>query len=158
MHAGADHDPLPASIAHHCAHEGCVMPVAQRDFSFQYRRGIFLYRHRFAGQRSFFDTQVHSFGQANVRRDKVAGFEEDNISWDQLIGRNIDPPPIPQGVRFWRGQFFQRRQRLLRPAFLHHPQDGVQNDDGKNRPGVDPFSQDGRDCCGNQQHNHNEIF
>ena len=123
VHAGAGDHAAPAPVGDRGAHEGSILPVAQRGVAVQLDGGVLLHRQRFTGERGLFDPHVDGFQQAHIRRDKVARFEVDDVARHQFARRDADPLPIAQDLRFRGGHFLERRQGFLGAAFLDDPQD-----------------------------------
>jgi hypothetical protein len=120
--------------------------------------GVLSDRHRFAGERRFFDPQVDALHQAQVGRDVIAGFQHHQVARHQLAGRDRDLVAAADDFGLRRGQLFERGQRLLRLALLHHADDGVEDDDGQDGPAVQPLAQGKRDQRRDDENDDQELF
>ena len=145
VHPGPRHQPLPSPVGNQGAHENGVLPVAQRDVLVEHDRRVLFDRHRFPRQGRLFDLQVHAFDQPHVRRDIVAGLQNDDVSDNELPGGNRLLLPVPDHLHVGCGHLLEGGDRLLGLRFLDNADDRVQRNDGGNGDGIDIFPQKERD-------------
>ena len=92
---------------------------------------MFLDRNRFAGQGSFLHLQIDRFEQAGVRRDAVAGVQENHVPRNQSSGRDFDFRSIAQDGGSGRSHLAQGFDGAFGAVFLHKAQPhGEQHDHG----------------------------
>lgn len=85
VHASGDDDAATAAVSDGGTHEGHAAPLGEGGFGRQGGR-VLVDRHRFAGERGFFDFEVDGFDEPEVGRHEVAGFEEDDVAGNELAG------------------------------------------------------------------------
>jgi len=102
---------------------------------------MFFHRHRLARQRGFLNLQIDGFNQARIRRNPVAGIEENHISGHQIPRRNLHLRAIAQYGRGGRGHLPQSINRLLRPVLLHKPQQHRKQDNDGDHDRFDAVAQ-----------------
>ena len=141
IHAGTDHQALAPPVGNQRAHEGRVLAVAQRGLLVQHRCGELVDRHRFTGQRSLLDLEIDAFNEAQVSRNVVPGFEQDDVTGNQLAPWDRRLNAIADHLRVWRRHLLERRQRLLRLRLLNHADHRVQDDDDHDRHRIDVLAE-----------------
>ena len=100
-------------------------------FFSSFMAGVLVDRQRFTCQRSFLDLQIDRFQQAQICRDVVARFEEDDITWHEFPRRDSCSFSIAHHMRFRRSQFLQGCQGFFGAAFLDNSKDCIQDDNGQ---------------------------
>ena len=93
---------------------------------------MFLHCDRFAGQRGFFNLQIHRFEQTGIRGHAVAGVQEDHISRHQLTRRDFDFHSIAQNGGGGRCHLLQRFNRAFGAIFLDKAQQNREQHDHRN--------------------------
>jgi hypothetical protein len=151
VHAGPGDQALAAAVGHHGAHEGGVLAVAERDLLVEHHRGVLLHRHRLAGERGFFDLEVHARDQAHVRRDVVARFEQHEVAGHELAPRHRHLVAVADHLRVRRRHLLERGERLLGLRLLNHADHRVQHHDAHDRDRIDPLAEGERDQRGDDQ-------
>ena len=146
VHARAGHEALAATVGDQRAHERRVPAIAQGNVVVKHHRRVLVHRHRFPGERCFFDLEVEALEQADVRRHVVPGLEQDDVTDDDFAAADGDLPAVADHLRAGRGHFLQGRERLLGLRLLDDADDRIQHHDHHDGDGVDPFAK--------QQRNH----
>ena len=75
--------------------------------------------------------KIHRFGEADVGRNAVAGFDFDYVSRHEAAGFQYLQLTVPEHFTMRGGHLFQSIERLLGLGLLDHADDGVQKHDGK---------------------------
>ena len=157
-HAGLDHDP-PAPAEHgHRAGVGHGEPVAERRLVLHGRTGLLFHRHALAGQRGLLDPQVDRLDEAHVGGHVVAGLQQDHVAGHQLARGHHPGGAVAHHPRLGGGHLLQGRERLLGLGFLHHADDGVQDDDEDDRSRVHPLAEHEGDDRGRDQDDDEEVL
>ncbi len=141
---GRHHHPAPGAADNRGAAERHRPAVAKRGVRFN-RDGAFVDRHRFPGQdRLPGPARPARTDQAQIGRHPVAGLQQHDIAPHEVFGRETCPLPATQHIGPRRQHRPDRRHRVLGPAFLDEPDDGIDHDDREDDPGIDPVLQQRR--------------
>ena len=129
IHTGFGNDSLATAIDHSRTHVAHVLPVTQRHirilFNTQYLN-VLIYRHRFTGQRSFFNFQRSTFKDSAVRRHCIACLQHDHIAGDQLGRMQHDLLTVADHLTGGSGHGLQRFNGRLCFTLLDHAQNGIE--------------------------------
>jgi len=126
----------------HVEHVG---PFGQRNVPLLQGRGGLEDRRGLAGQARFLDAEVRRVpDDPAVGRNVVPGLEFDQVSGNEVVRGNDAIISVPDDLGIRGGHPFQGRQRFFGPVFLDESQDRVEDDDGDDRQGVDPFAEEAR--------------
>ncbi len=110
--------------------------LGQRQHLTAERGGLLLYRYRFAGQGRFIGGEAGCFDEAAVCRDEITGLNQDQISGDQLPGRQLEQIALPDHLGCRCAQGFQGSKGSFCFIFLNHTQDGIEQDHGQDHDGI----------------------
>jgi hypothetical protein len=75
----------------------------------------------------------------------IAGFNLNEVAGNQIARRDRMPRLVTDDSRVGDGQFLQGCERLLRSVLLHEPKQRVQEHNGQDGAGIDPFPEQARD-------------
>ena len=125
------------------------------------------YRHALAGQGRFVGLKIRRFDEPGVGRDLVAGFDQDDVAGNDVMGCDPLSLAVANDGGFRRGQRHQGPHGLLGARLLDEAEHRVQDDDrhdddrlvgkrGLARVLQQPF--DNRDDRRDQQNDHQEIL
>ncbi len=146
VHPGIGHDGPGLARRHRSAQVDHVGAVGQGQVGpFQ---GLDVLGHRcgFAGQAGLLHAEVGAGPHhPAVGRDAVPGLDLRQVAGHQLGGRHGAVLPAADHLGHRAGKLFQCGQGLLGAVFLDEPQHGVDDDDGDDGQGVDPFLQEAGD-------------
>ena len=157
MHSRCHHDAHALPRGHQSAGVGHRGAVAERRVL---RNGIdgFVDRDRFAGQGRLLQPQALGADQADVRRNLVAGLQNDKVAGHQSVSRHRRSGPVPDHGRVGRQHLTDRLQGALRLTFLQKANGRIHDGNGKNHGSVDPVAEGGRQGRGAQKNVDQKII
>ena len=94
---------------------------------------------RFTGEGGLFDFQRSVLDDTAISGHSVAGFQNDHIAGNQLVGVQADQLAIPQDFTGGGGHGLQRFDGGFGLALLEYAQNGVQQNHGQNDDDFRPF-------------------
>ena len=128
VHPGREYQRLCFTARHGRAGQEHV-PAAQQV---RFGRGSSVSRHRarFARDRGVVDANAKSFDQPAVGGHVIPCGQKDHIAGDNVLGREHDGCPVPQGPHLVRKQALQRGHRLFGAVLLPERKGAVDRDHG----------------------------
>jgi hypothetical protein len=129
-HAGGGHHSHPSASRDGRPVEDHVDAVTQRRRLAE-RRHILEHRLALAGQRGLGDHQRCGLDQASVGADRIALGQQQDVSGNDLGGRDALRAPVSSHAGGRRGHPRQRRHGLVGARLLHEAQGRVESDDGQ---------------------------
>ena len=107
-HAGSDHHGAAAAIGGDRAGEQHVAAIAEPGVALD-RLELLGHRHALAGQRRLVGLKVRHLDEAGIRRNLVAGFDQDDVAGDDVMCRDALPIAVANHRGFRRGERHQVR-------------------------------------------------
>jgi len=107
---------------------------------------LFLHGLRLAGESGLLNAQVGGARNPTVRRNDIAGLEEDDISRDQVARGHLPDTTVPSDAHGRRSQTLERRHRSLGSVLLGVAENGVEDDDRQDDSGVENVAEEDRYC------------
>ena len=92
------------------------------------------------------------FFQTEIGGNPVAGLQQHRITRNQVRGIQLVLATGPQNPGFGRKHVANGRQGLFSLSFLDKAHQGLNNDHGRNHPGIHPLAQAGRNHRSRCQH------
>ena len=163
VHTGSHNHAFAAAVGDHAGGETHIGAVAQGNVGSIQHIVMFFHRHRFAREGRFLNFKVYGLNKPHIGRNNVAGVQHHNIAGNHIGGNDFGYLAIAHHFGVGRTHFVERIQRRLRLQLLHHSNDGVNDENGKNHIRfyqTFPFhhANNTRNTGGNQQNNDHAAF
>ena len=117
-HAGGGHDEGAGAAGDVGVHVDHVGPVAERRVDLGHRVDALGHRQALAGERGLRHLEGRRAQQPAVGRHQVARLDVHHVTGDEVLGGELDEPPVPAGLRLDDHHLLQRRHRGGGLAFL----------------------------------------
>ncbi len=157
LHARRDHEPAPASGHDTGSLEQQVAALGHPGLRIVDRRRGLRDHGGLAGQHGFVRLQLGDLVEPQVRGNGVARLDEHDVARHQLGGIDRHDRTVAQHAGAHARHATQGGQGALGPVVLHESDDGVQQDDQRNRDRVFRIADQRRQHARRDQHANHEI-